>query len=369
MILLARACGEIGGGELGEVEAGICITTMFAPPPVYYSTFIFATAIAHRIYHVTSANTPDRRNTFRKMPIQSATRHATTALSPLVLACLASTWLIWGSTYLVIRFALTGFSPFFMMGTRFICAGVALFAWQLTRGASVPTVRQWRNGLIVGTLMLGGGMGGAAYAEQTIASGLVVAFIAVVPMQLVAINWAFGARPSHMELLAVSVGFVGVLMLTRGNGLHSSPHGLLAVAIGTSCWALGSVLSQRSLPLAPGASGFASELLCGGIAMLAISALAGESWHRVITPGAWLAWSYLVVFGTLIAFNAYMLLLARTSAALAASYALVNPVVALLLGVTLGGELVSAWEWLASAVVMLGVILLFVGRRQRVAPD
>jgi len=289
---------------------------------------------------------------------------ASRSLSPLVLACLAATWLVWGSTYLVIRFALVGFAAFFMMATRFIVAGAVLLLWQLARGAVLPTGREWRNAVLVGTLMLGGGMGGTAYAEQTIASGLVVAVIAVMPILLVVINLAFGVYPRRTELLAVCVGLAGVVMLTQGAGIHGSPAGLMAIVLGTGGWALGSVLSQRVFTLAPGATGFASELLGGGVALLAMSALRGESWAWPTQPGAWMAWLYLVVFGTLIAFNAYMVLLARTSASLAASYSLVNPVVALLLGVTLGRETVSAWEWLAAGVVLVGVVILFVGRRR-----
>jgi drug/metabolite transporter (DMT)-like permease len=285
------------------------------------------------------------------------------SLSPLVLACLAATWLVWGSTYLAIRFALVGFAPFYLMATRFLIAGALLMAWQLARGAAWPTVREWRNALLVGTLMLGGGMGGTAYAEQTIASGLVVAVIAVIPILLVVINLAFRVYPRRSELVAVCVGLAGVVMLTQGAGIHGSPAGLLAILLGTSGWALGSVLSQRKFTLAPGATGFASELLSGGAALLTMSALRGESWHWTIQPSAWAAWLYLVVFGTLIAFNAYMVLLARTSASLAASYSLVNPVVALLLGVTLGRESVSAWEWLSAGIVLVGVVILFVGRR------
>src|SRR6202163_3874224 len=140
------------------------------------------------------------------------------SLSPLVLACLAATWLVWGSTYLVIRFALVGFSPFFLMATRFVVAGAVLMGWQLARGAALPTARESRNASLVGTLMLGGGMGGTAYAEQTIASGLVVAVIAVIPILLVVINLTFGVYPRRSELLAVLVGFAGVLMLTQGAG-------------------------------------------------------------------------------------------------------------------------------------------------------
>jgi drug/metabolite transporter (DMT)-like permease len=285
-------------------------------------------------------------------------------LSSLVIWCLAATWLIWGSTYLVIRFALVGFAPFFMMATRFLCAGAVLMAWQLARGERLPTVRQWGNATLVGTLMLGGGMGCTAYAEQTIASGLVVAFIAVIPLLLVVINLGFGVYPRRSELLAVTVGLAGVIMLTQGAAIHGSPAGLAAITLGCTGWALGSVLSQRGFPLAPGATGFASELLCGGLALMAISAIAGESWHWPTQTGSWAAWLYLVVFGSLIAFNAYMLLLARTTSSLASSYTLVNPVVALILGVTWGGESVSSWEWMSSGVVMIGVVLLFAGRRR-----
>jgi drug/metabolite transporter (DMT)-like permease len=104
-------------------------------------------------------------------------------------------------------------------------------------------------------------------------------------------------------------------------------------------------------------------MLCGGVALLIMSALAGERWHWPVYVGSGIAWAYLVLFGTLIGFNAYMVLLKRTSATLAASYSLVNPVVALLLGVTLGGERVSVWEWAAAGVVISAVVILFLGRR------
>jgi drug/metabolite transporter (DMT)-like permease len=282
----------------------------------------------------------------------------------MVIGCLVVTWLVWGSTYLVIRFALAGFAPYFLMGSRFVVAGGLLLAWQLSRRAPLPTALEWRNALLVGTLMLGGGMGGVAYAEQTIASGLVVAFIAVIPLLLVLINLVFGVHPHRSELLAVVVGLAGVVMLTQGPGLHGSPSGLLAIMVGTTGWALGSVLAQRGFTLAQGATGFATEMLAGGLVLLLISAVRGESWDLPLQAGHWLAWLYLVVFGSLIAFSAYMLLLARTSASLAASYSLVNPVVALLLGVTVGAETVSGWEWLSSGIVMIGVVLLFAGRRR-----
>ena len=298
------------------------------------------------------------------MTSDDGARAALRPLSPLILASLAATWLIWGSTYLVIRFALVGFAPFFLMATRFLCAGGIMMAWQLARGSALPTWRQWRNAAIVGTLMLGAGMGGTAYAEQTIASGLVVAFIAVMPLLLIVINLAFGVYPRRRELLAVTIGFAGVLLLTRGAGIEGSPAGLLAISLACCGWALGSVLSQRGFTLAPGATGFASEMICGGIALLILSAVQGEAWRWPLQPSALMAWIYLVVFGSFIAFNAYMVLLARPSAGLAASYSLVNPLVALSLGVTVGHERVSTPEWVAASVIMTGVVLLFLGRRK-----
>ncbi|MBN8279854.1 MAG: EamA family transporter [Gammaproteobacteria bacterium] len=277
----------------------------------------------------------------------------------LVIACLAATWLIWGSTYLAIRFALESFPPYLQMSSRFLVAGLGLAVWmRFVRRASWPDARQWRNALVVGALMLGGGMGQVAVAEQTVGSGIVVVFVAIVPLLIVLLNRLWGVRPKPLELAGIAVGLVGVLMLTRGAGFQASPRGLAAMATACSCWSLGSVLSQRSLPLAPGAMGFASEMLCGGVVLGLFALLAGEQFHWPPTPAAAWAWLYLVVAGSLLAFNAYMVLLARASAGLAASYTFVNPVIALLLGVFIGGEVVTNWEWLSAGVILAGVLLL-----------
>jgi drug/metabolite transporter (DMT)-like permease len=288
----------------------------------------------------------------------AATAPARPALSPLILACLAATWLVWGSTYLAIKFALLSFPPFFQMGTRFLAAGLLLLGWMRWRGAPMPSVRQWRHALLVGTLMLGGGMGGTAYAEQSVGSGLVVAFIAVVPLMIALVNLCFGIRPQRLEAVGIAVGVTGVLLLTQGAGFQASPAGLAAIAIACLTWSVGSVLSQQRWPLAPGAVGFASEMVCGGVVLLLLALCTGEAPRWPAEPIALAAWLYLVVFGSLIAFNAYMLLLARASAGLASSYTFVNPVIAMLLGVAIGGETVTAFEWGAVAVVLAGVLLL-----------
>jgi drug/metabolite transporter (DMT)-like permease len=282
-------------------------------------------------------------------------------MSRLVIACLAATWLIWGSTYLAIRFALVSFPPYFQMGSRFLAAGLGLALWMhLVRRAPWPTRVQWRNALVIGGLMLGGGMGNVAVAEQTVGSGLVVVFIAVMPLLIVLCNLFWRVVPGRLELAGIGVGLAGVLMLTRGAGFQASPAGLLAATTACTCWALGSVLSQRSLPLAPGAVGFASEMLCGGAVLMVLATVTGETFSWPPEALAAWAWVYLVVFGSLLAFNAYMVLLARASAGLAASYSFVNPVIAMLLGVAFGGETITTQEWASAGVVLAGVLLLIV---------
>ncbi len=285
-------------------------------------------------------------------------------LPPLILACLAATWLIWGSTYLAIKIALTGLPPFLLMASRFLVAGIALLAWTRWRGAPMPSRREWRNAFVVGGLMLGGGMGGTAVAEMTVGSGLVVAFIAVLPLMIAMFNRLYGVRTARGELAGIAVGLAGVLLLTRGAGFAASPAGLVAISVACLSWAAGSVLSQQSLPLAPGATGFASEMICGGAVLLALAACQGESWPAQLSAAAASAWLYLVVFGSLIAFNAYMVLLSQASPALASSYSFVNPVIAMLLGIGLGGEHVSAGEWGAAGIILLGVLLLLRARSQ-----
>lgn len=291
-------------------------------------------------------------------------------LTPLLGACLAATWLIWGSTYLAIRFALAGFPPFLQMGSRFLLAGILLLGWaRLKQPAPWPTTREWLHALVVGGIMLGGGLGGCATAEQTVGSGVVVSFVAVAPLLLTIGGALFlGERPTRLETIGIAVGLAGVVLLVRGESFSGSPRGLVAMLIATSSWCTGSLLSRRACPLAPGAMGFASEMLCGGLVLSLVSLASGETADFLRGPapsaGAWIAWAYLVVFGSLIAFSAYMALLAAAPIALAASYAFVNPIVGMALGVALGGETISRHEWVAAIVILAGVVLVTQGRRR-----
>jgi drug/metabolite transporter (DMT)-like permease len=285
--------------------------------------------------------------------------------SRLILPALLACYIVWGSTYLAIRYALLSFPPFFQMGTRFLTAGLLLMVFMRLRGEKLPKVSQWRNALVVGTLMLAGGMGLTATASQTIGSGLVATFIAVVPMMVSGWGLLWGKRPSRMELAGMAVGLAGVALLAQGRSFNASTAGLMAIGGATLMWSLGSVLQTTKLPLAVGPMGFASEMLCGGAVLMLISMILGEQFSWPPQPVASAAWVYLVVFGSLVAFSAYLYLLANASPALATSYAFVNPVIALFLGVVLAGEVVSHSEWMASAIVLTGVILIFAAKTRQ----
>ncbi len=292
----------------------------------------------------------------------SNTNKVPSLLIPALLAC----YLVWGSTYLAIRLALVSFPPFFQMGTRFLTAGVLLMAWVVFRKHPMPTLRQWWHATVVGTLMLGGGMGLTASAEQYIGSGLIAAFIAVVPMLVCAWGLLMGQRPSQLELAGMLVGLAGVLLLVRGSSFSAAPVGLACIAGATLAWSLGSVLSTTRMPLAAGPVGFASEMLCGGAVLMVISLALGEQFPSgntgTVDLTALLAWVYLVVFGSLIAFSAYLYLLAHASPAMATSYAFVNPLIAIFLGAFFASEHVTGGEWAACGVILLGVFLIFRGK-------
>lgn len=300
-----------------------------------------------------------------KLPARGAS-HA-----PLLIPALLACYFVWGSTYLAIRFALQGIPPFFQMASRFLVAGSLLLGWVLWRdgAAGLPTRRQWLHAFIIGGLMLGGGMGMIAQAEVHIGSGLIATFIAVIPMMVSMWGLLFGKRPKRLEWIGMAVGMVGVGLLASSSGFSAEPKGILFITISTLCWSFGSVLSTSKFPLANGAAGFASEMLCGGMVLLLLALLTNEAppaWPIPAAPAA--AWLYLVVFGSLVAFSSYMYLLAHASAALATSYAFVNPVIALLLGMAIGGEHVTLWEWGATCVILTGVVLILLSKQSAAAP-
>ena len=286
-------------------------------------------------------------------------------LPKMSLLALLTTYVVWGSTYLSISIALAAFPPFFLMASRFLVAGVLLFAWLKLRGAPLPTLREWRDALIIGTLLLGGGMGLTAMGEQTVSSGLTAVFIASAPLMLAVFAGLFGQWPAMREWAGILVGFAGVALLAAGGDFAAHPGGVLCVLGAVASWTFGSVLAQKKMKLAPGAMGFASEMIMGGVALLAISLVRGETMGHLTAPTLG-AWAYLVVAGSLAGFSAYMYLLSNVSNALASSYAYVNPVIAVAIGSLFAHEAIGGREMLAMAIILGSVIMLTTSKKAAV---
>src|SRR6185437_11850366 len=216
---------------------------------------------------------------------------------------LLAVYVIWGSTYLAIHYALQGFPPFLGAGIRFLIAGTLLYSFLRVRGAPNPTRRQWGGAAIVGSLLLVGGNGGVSIAEQSVASGVTALIIATTPLWAVLFARIWGRWPNWKEWIGLLVGFAGIVFLNLGGGLSASPMGAATVLAAALCWALGSVWSQH-LPLPVGAMSSAAEMLTGGVVMLLLGLVLNEHFSSAPPAASIVALGYLVVFGSLVAFSA-----------------------------------------------------------------
>jgi drug/metabolite transporter (DMT)-like permease len=273
--------------------------------------------------------------------------------------------------YLAIKWALESFPPFYQMGTQFLVAGILLGLLAHRRREPWPDRRQWGGAAILGALLLGGGYGFTALAETRVSSGLVVAFGAIVPTLVALAELPYGRRPGLRQMAGILIGLVGIVLLSEGQGFGSSILGLVSISIACITWVIGSIWAVHGLPggtalhCAPGFMGHASQMVCGGVLLLLMSWAVGEAPQWPPQPLALASWAFLMVAGSLIGYTAYMILLARTTPTLAASYTYVNPVVALVLGFALDGERVSGQELGAIVAVLLGVVLLMLPGRSR----
>lgn len=285
--------------------------------------------------------------------------------SPRLLVPLAlfSLYVVWGSTYLAIRVALTGYPPFLMAGIRFLCAGSALYAFLRWRGMAAPTRTQWINAAMTGTLLLGLGNGLVCYAEQSVASGLAAVAVASMPLFAALFGGLYGHWPRRMEWLGLGVGFGGVVLLNFGGGMAGAPLGAFALVVAAASWAFGSVWSRRR-DMPPAAMNTAAQMLTGGAILFVGALLAGERLPAVPAASATLALAYLGVAGSLVGFTAYLYLLNTVRPALATSYAYVNPPIAVLFGALLGGEAVHTLDLVAMAVILGGVGLIALAREK-----
>ena len=282
-------------------------------------------------------------------------------LIPLALLAL---YVIWGSTYLGIRFALESWPPFLLAGVRFLGAGMALYGFLRWRGMAPPTREQWRNAAITGLLLLGLGNGLVCFAEQRVSSGIAAVAVASMPLFAALFSGLYGEWPHRRESIGLAIGFAGVIVLNLGSSLAGSSIGAAALLVAAAAWAFGSVWSRRqAMPSGP--MNTAAQMICGSVALLGFALLSGERLPVHPSLRSTLAIVYLAVFGSIIAFSAYLYVLKHARPALATSYAYVNPPVAVLFGVLLAGEHVGPFDLAGMAIILAGVAVITLAKQKR----
>ena len=284
-----------------------------------------------------------------------------------LLAAFAAIYIIWGSTYLAIKYAIESIPPFMVGASRFLIAGALLYAWARLHSGIKPTGRQWRHALILGTFLLGVGNGCVAWAQQYIASGLTALVVAIVPLLVVLIEWVrpHGKRPSGAAAAGVAIGLAGMALLIGPSAFMGAgevdPVAALVLLCGSLSWSIATVYGKRaSVPPNPPLAS-AMQLLGGGVALTIASVLAGDLQQVDVSAISWpsyAAQAYLILFGSIVAFSAYSWLLRVASPAKISTYAYVNPVVAMFLGWAVVGEQLTGRTMLAAGIVLAGVVLI-----------
>ena len=307
-------------------------------------------------------------------PRRPTARPTTLALA----AAFAAIYLIWGSTYLAIRYAVETFPPLLMMGVRHLGAGAALYGWTRWRGTPAPKLREWVHPALIGALLFVGGHGSLAWAEQRVPSGIAALLGATLPMWIVLLARMKGAerKLSGRALAGLLLGFVGVAVLfgpdVWGHAGEMNLLGAAAVLGGSFIWAAGTIYMRSvKMPDSPVMSS-AMQMLSGGATLMVAATLAGETkgFHLSAVSGrSWLALAYLAVFGSIVAFTAYSWLHIVASPSRVATYAYVNPVVAVLLGWVVAREPIGLFTILAMLIILVGVGLVNAGHRDEHEPE
>lgn len=286
----------------------------------------------------------------------------------LIFLALMAVYFIWGSTYLAMRFAVQAIPPLLMAGVRYVTAGGVIFAVLWLLGKPLPTARQWRHAGWVGILLLLGGNGSVCLALRLgVSSGLSALVLAVTPLIMLGIGYFWGQRASGREWLGMVLGLAGIVILNFGRELSTSPAAGGFLLLASLCWSVGSVWGKR-LDQPSGFMASSVQMLVGGGALLLAAMLDGEHINALPTAKGLWSLAYLIFVGAILGFSSYVYLLATVRPALAISYSYVNPLVAVALGVALGGEQVDAQELWAMGVIVLGVVLVCLPRREEVLP-
>jgi drug/metabolite transporter (DMT)-like permease len=284
-----------------------------------------------------------------------------------IAAAFASIYIIWGSTYLAILYAVETIPPFLMAGARFLVSGGLLYLWSRYRGAPKPTRIHWRNAFVAGGFLLLGGNGAVVWAEQYVPSGLTALLVSILPFWLVIIEWvrAPRQRPKAAVLIGLILGFIGIIVLVgRGNVGGDGdvrPIGAVVLILGSLSWAIGSFWSRDAQLPTSGLLTTGMEMLGGGVLLVIVGLLTGElsgfDVHHVSRASA-IGLVYLITFGSLLGFTSYIWLLDKVSPARLGTYAYVNPIVAVVLGWAIAGEKLSMRTGVAAAIVICAVALI-----------
>jgi drug/metabolite transporter (DMT)-like permease len=284
-----------------------------------------------------------------------------------IIAAFASIYLVWGSTYLAIMYAVETIPPFIMGGARFLISGTMLYAWARYKGGPTPTRLHWRNAVIAGAFLLLGGNGAVVWAEQYVPSGLTALLVSILPFWLVIIEWARPPRrrPSGLVLAGLVLGFIGIIVLIGPGNIGGDGDvpilGALVLILGSLSWAIGSFWSRDAALPESGLLTTGMEMLGGGALLLIVGVLSGElsqfDVHNVSKASA-IGLLYLITFGSLIGFTSYIWLLDKVSPARLGTYAYVNPIVAVLLGWAIAGESLTIRTGIAAAIVICAVALI-----------
>ena len=333
-------------------------STRFHKPTVGIRRWVFRLPENCRLRRATNMKTETTTDSHRHAPLW------------LVIAAFAAIYVIWGSTYLGIRYAVESIPPFLMAGSRNLVAGLLLFVFSCVRERSgLPSRIQWRDAAIAGALMLAIGNGCVTWAEQTIPSGVTALLVALTPVWMVLFDWLRpkGTRPGVLVIVGLVVGFVGVSLLARKNGHGAgSAYGwgvaaLMASSIG---WSLGSIFNRSANKPASPFLSVSMQMMCGGVLLLVAALAGGELKNFSFAQVTWLsfgAWFYLMVAGSIVAFTAYVWLLHVSTPARVSTSAYVNPLIAVLLGSTIGREPFSREMVVAAVMIIAAVVLVLRG--------
>ncbi len=289
----------------------------------------------------------------------------------LMIAAFAAVYIFWGSTYLAIKYAIETLPPFLMAGSRFLIAGLILMVWaRFTKDYERPKAVHWKTSFIVGAFLLLGGNGAVVFAEHHISSSLAALLVATEPFWIVILSWLWlkKSRPNSKVIIGLAVGFIGVWLLISGQTLSGvagagsmQTLGTVVVIFAALSWAIGSIYGLRS-PLPKSALLTAGmQMFAGGSVMLVVSLFLGE-WTSFsiaeVSVNSWFGLIYLIIFGSLIGFTAYSWLMRNAEPAMVATYAYVNPIIAVLLGWLIAGESFTGQMLIGAGVIVGSVVLI-----------